>query len=102
MECGDAPGLSFHYTYRSDKVHNNYEAPTAGVSVLCALLIDKPDIDLSKSEGKIQGCTLTIEYGLHIQDVWDMGSRYADTPRTVWLYFYRELGARKHQKRVLK
>ena len=59
MECGDAPGLSFHYTYRSD------------------------NIDLSKSEGKIRGCTLTIEYGLHIQDVWDMGSRYADTPRTV-------------------
>lgn len=48
MECGDAPGLSFHYTYRSDKVHNIYEAPTAGASVLCALRIDKPDIDLSE------------------------------------------------------
>ena len=96
MECGDAPGLSFHYTYRSDKVHNNYEAPTAGVSVLCALRIDKPDIDLSKSEGKIQGCTLTIEYGLHIQDVWDMGSRYADTPRTACFHFCLEVHMREY------
>lgn len=48
MECGDAPGLSFHYTCRSDKVHNIYETPTAGVSVLCALRIDEPDIDLSE------------------------------------------------------
>ncbi|MCM1237520.1 MAG: hypothetical protein NC489_46230, partial [Ruminococcus flavefaciens] len=35
--------------------------------------------------------TLKIEYSLHIQDVRDMGSRYADTPREACFHFSMEV-----------
>ena len=62
-----------------------------------------PEMILSKTgRGNLPERTLKIEYVKYIRDVWDMWSRYADTPREACFHSDVEVHTREYCFLILK